>query len=89
MITTVLLHCLWCYLFITVWGYDVLGASLATCVTYGLNFVLITLVCLFRKEFKSSFFFFTKESFTDFKEYFRIGVPNAIMVCLEWGALEM
>lgn len=63
MIVTSMLHFVWCELFVMRWGWDVYGISLATIITYFSNFAAITLYCLWDKEVKRSFFWFTKESY--------------------------
>ena len=88
MITTSLLHIVWCYLLVNTAGLGVLGASLAMLISYALNFTLITLFCLATSDLKNSFFFFTSDTFAEFKEYLMIGIPSALMLCLEWGGFE-
>ena len=89
MITTSLLHVFWCHILINLMHLDVLGASLAMFITFTLNFLLLTLFCLSSSSLKPSFFFFSKESFWDIKEYLMIGIPSALMLCLEWSGFEV
>ena len=89
MTTNSLLHILWCWLFVDHFEMEVVGVGLATMVTHTLNFILITIVCSMMKSLKESFFFFTRKSFTDLKEYLVIGVPSAAMLCLEWSGFEL
>jgi Na+-driven multidrug efflux pump len=42
-----------------------------------------------RKELKSSFFWPTKESFEDLKEYIFIAIPCFLMLFFEWTAYEL
>ena len=88
MVTNSLLHILWCHLLINVSGLGVVGASLATLISFTLNFLMITLFCLSMTDLRESFFFFTSETCHDLGEYLKIGFPSAIMLCLEWGGLE-
>ena len=62
MIMTTLLHFWWCTFYVNILGMDVLGLSLATFMTYTSNFVFVTIYCNLKKDLKSSYFFFTKES---------------------------
>lgn len=57
-------------------------------ISYSLNFSLITLFCIASTDLKDSFFFFTRDTFADFTEYLKIGIPSAMMLCLEWGGFE-
>ena len=89
MTTNSLLHIFWCWLFIDFLDLDVIGVGIATMTSYTLNFIAITIVCMCFKTLKNTFFFFTKESFQDIKEYLIIGIPSALMLCLEWGGFEL
>ena len=66
-----------------------MGAGIATMITDFLNFALTTLYCMWNKEVKRSFFFFTKDSFRDLGSYLRVGIPSLTMVCLEWWSFEV
>ena len=50
-LVTLILHILWCYLFIYVWDGREVGAALATNITYILNMVLIDLACHYKEKF--------------------------------------
>lgn len=45
MVFSSVMHLIWCYLFVNIWGMGVTGASLAMMISYGTNFTLITLLC--------------------------------------------
>jgi MATE family multidrug resistance protein len=89
MIFTSALHLLWCYLLTYYWTYDVLGVSFATVFTLFLNFMIVTIYCRQNKEVRKSFFFFTKDSFQELRQYLRIGIPSCVMLCLEWWSFEV
>ena len=89
MIITSSMHFIWCYLFVFVWQWDILGVSIATFITYFLNFAVITIYCRTNKEVKKSFFFFTKESFQELGPYLKIGIPSTTMLCMEWWSFEV
>lgn len=89
MIFTSILHFLWCYIFVFDYGWSIFGVSLATIITYFLNFAIITLYCMYDKEVKESFFFFTKESFKQVGGYLKVGIPSLTMLCLEWWSFEV
>lgn len=46
MIVTSSLHFVWCYYFVFVLDWNVIGVSLATLLTYSLNLVIITAYCI-------------------------------------------
>lgn len=90
MVTNSLLHVLWSFVFVYWLQMDIKGIGIATMTTYFSNFIMITVLCMNLKELKTSFFWFTKETLTEgVKEYLKIGIPNAAMLCLEWGGLEI
>ena len=49
---TLLLHFLWCWLFITVFNWRETGAALATNITYILNMVAIDIICKTKESLK-------------------------------------
>ena len=51
---TLILHFLWCYLFIVVMDGREVGAAMATNITYILNMVLLEAVCHFKPELKKT-----------------------------------
>lgn len=63
MIFTSVLHFGWCYLFVHIAGWDVTGVSMATFITFFLNFLIITTYSYHDKELEGMYFFFTKETF--------------------------
>lgn len=89
MVVTSALHLVWCWLLTQYYTLDVIGVSLATLITYFLNFALITAYSRYDKEVRKSFFFFTKESFEELGDYLRIGIPSCCMLCLEWWSFEV
>jgi Na+-driven multidrug efflux pump len=58
-------------------------------VSLGTNFIAIHTFCLLTKSLRPSFFWFTRDSFREIKEYLVIGLPNAAMLCFEWGGFEV
>lgn len=89
MIVTSMLHFVWLEVFVKSWGWDIYGISLATIITYFSNFAAITAFCLWDKEVRKSFFWFTKESSQDLKGYLKVGIPSTTMLCLEWWSFEV
>jgi len=84
-----ILHFVWCHLFITVYDGKIMGAAMATNITYIVNLVLIDL--FLNKSIKFQYTratFFCKETLKEWGEYLRIGIPGAFMLCFEWWAFE-
>lgn len=65
------------------------GVSLATCITYFLNFILITIYATMNKDLKKSWFFFNKDSTRNIGEYLRIAIPGTLMLVFEWWTFEI
>jgi len=86
---TMFFHGLWCYLFVHVGGLGFKGTSLATCVTYCLNLVIISIYVSCSKDLKEAWFLPNKDCFRDFKRYFKIAIPGTFMLCLEWWTFEI
>ena len=51
---TLVLHFLWCYLFITVMGGREVGAAMATNITYILNMIIVDVVCVRKESLKKT-----------------------------------
>jgi len=67
----------------------IIGASVATVITYFINSIIVTVYCIMQKDLKESFFFPTRECFCDLWDYFRIGLPSSAMISLEWWSFEI
>lgn len=89
MIITSSLHFVWCYILVFKFNLEVVGVSVATIITYFLNFAVITLYCMTDKEVRKSFFFFTKDSLVGLGGYLKVGIPSTTMLCLEWWSFEV
>jgi Na+-driven multidrug efflux pump len=63
LMTTTTLHFIYCYILVNVCDLDVLGVSLATCLSYFSNFLISMIYCCLKNDLKSSFFWPTKETF--------------------------
>ena len=89
-ILTSLLHFVWCYLFITLLGMEVVGAGLATSITYSLNYILILLYCHSVKELDDTWVpLLSKESFDGLLPYFYQAIPFYFMIAMPQLTLEI
>ena len=89
---TLILHFLWCYLFISVWGGREVGAAMATNITYILNMIIVDIICLNKKslkENKTHKLWPDAKSFANLCGYLKIGIPGACMLCFEWWCFEL
>ena len=88
---TVLLHILWCWLFVHMlkWGY--VGVILATNITYILNMVL-TELCIRRKQdsvMQNMIVPLDHSCYTNLNSYLQEGLPAMILSCFEWWIWEI
>lgn len=93
MFCTMLLHNLWCYILVDVVEMGVRGASIATMLTYFLNFFLsLVYVQILRSKnevIKESWHFFDAESFKELWPYFKRAVNCCFLLILEWWCFEV
>lgn len=87
---TLILHFLWCYLFISVWDGREVGAAIATNITYLLNMIIIDIVCMRKESLKETHQGIPdKRAFENLWHYLAIGIPGACMLCFEWWCFEL
>lgn len=86
-----LLHILWSYLLVFQAGLGLTGASIATCITYWLNLILVTLYLSYKEDavHKTSWHAFNYDSLKGWWEYLSYGIPSTLMLCLEWWFYEI
>lgn len=93
MLCTMLFHNLWCHLLVDLAGMGVRGASLATMITYFLNFFLSLIyiqVLYFRNEvIKKSWHMPNKDSFKELWPYFKRAMNCCFLLILEWWCFEI
>ena len=87
---TLVLHLLWCWLFITVLDWRETGAAIATNITYILNMIAIDVICASKQSLKLTHQGLPdRRSFENIGTYLKIGIPGACMLCFEWWCFEL
>lgn len=86
---TLPLHILFCYLLVNVQGLKVEGVALATNFTFVLNFVLVLTAVFYVKATRQCISTATKETFGKVWAYFCLGVPTALMTCMDIWAFSV
>jgi Na+-driven multidrug efflux pump len=86
MVTTscaMILHPLWCYLFIVKMNLSISGAGLANTLTYiiFLTSNLIYTWCL--PDIQQAVFMPDKRTFEDLGQFLKLGIPGVMMLCLD------
>ena len=70
-------------LFVYKLDYGVGGLGYATSITYFSMFLFVNIYSLCLKDIKEALFWPTRDSFTGWGQYLRIGIPSIIMICAE------
>ncbi|KAL2499462.1 MATE efflux family protein [Abeliophyllum distichum] len=65
------------------------GASLAICLSYILNVILLGLYVKYSSVCKKTHASLSKDVFLTMGEFFRYAIPSAVMICLEWSSFEV
>ena len=84
-----LTHFIWCHWFVISLGWGVVGAALATNITYLLNWIITDIIILKHPDFETTRAPWDKSVFQKWFDYLKIGVPGACMLCFEWWAFEL
>ncbi|WOH03090.1 hypothetical protein DCAR_0522482 [Daucus carota subsp. sativus] len=77
----------WAFVFKFRMGSD--GAALAIGLSYCFNAIFLGLYAMFSPKCADTRAPFSMEVFSTIKDFFKIGIPSALMVCLEWWACEI
>ncbi|KAG1334157.1 protein DETOXIFICATION 16-like [Cocos nucifera] len=84
-----LLHILVCWILVFKSGLGSRGAALANSFSYWMNVLLLALFVKLSPACKKTWTGFSREALHDISNFFRLAVPSAIMVCLEFWSFEL
>ncbi|KAL8117963.1 protein DETOXIFICATION 14-like [Apium graveolens] len=65
------------------------GAALGIGLSYWLNVILLGIYVKYASSCEKSRISFSKDVFPNIKQFFRFGIPSAVMICLEWWSYEL
>ncbi|WOH10280.1 hypothetical protein DCAR_0729747 [Daucus carota subsp. sativus] len=65
------------------------GAALGIGLSYWLNVILLGIYVKYASSCEKTRISFSKDVFPSIREFFRLGIPSAIMICLEWWSYEL
>ena len=84
-IVTTVIHPIWLYVFYNMFKLGIEGISIATCITYSLNFFVCYFYITYNKSYvrEDSWHFVNKHSFIGLIEYLKYGAPSMVMIVLE------
>ncbi|KAJ1270510.1 hypothetical protein BS78_06G057400 [Paspalum vaginatum] len=86
---TALNHLLVCWLLVYKIGLGNNGAALANAISYLTNVAILAIYVWLAPACKNTWKGFSKEAFHNIPVFLRLGVPSALMVCLEWWSFEL
>jgi MATE family multidrug resistance protein len=84
-----LFHIFWCYILIFKAELDIIGVSIATCIT---NFSILFLIHLYAyqvEDIKEAWFLPDRKTYEGLKEFLKIAIPGTLMLCSEWWLFEL
>ncbi|XP_058088091.1 protein DETOXIFICATION 14-like isoform X2 [Magnolia sinica] len=70
-------------------GLGSVGAALAISISYWLNVIILGLYVKYSPSCKKTRAPLSKELFRGLDEFFRLAIPSAVMICLEWWSFEL
>lgn len=85
---TLLLHIPVCYLLIFKLGIGYRGAAIATSISNWLNVVFLILYIRYSSTCKSTWTRLSVEAFHELPSFFKLAIPSAVMICLEYWSFE-
>mmetsp|Transcript_38285 Transcript_38285/g.36640 ORF Transcript_38285/g.36640 Transcript_38285/m.36640 type:complete len:182 (+) Transcript_38285:144-689(+) len=85
---TLPLHVAFNYILIVMNGWDVKGVGVATNLTFSLNFCLIFLAVCYVKATRRCLHSPNRNTFSKSWEYFTLGLPTALMTCMDIWAFS-
>nr|PNR63320.1 hypothetical protein PHYPA_001745 [Physcomitrium patens] len=85
---TLILHVPLCWVLIYKLGLGYRGAALASGISCWLNTLLLASYVKFSPRFRRTWTSFSRESFNDLPAFFKLAVPSALMMCLEYWSFQ-
>uniref|UniRef100_A0A2P2IN61 Protein DETOXIFICATION n=2 Tax=Rhizophora mucronata TaxID=61149 RepID=A0A2P2IN61_RHIMU len=83
------LHVPLCWALVFKTGLSNLGAAISLCVANWLNVVFLVLYMNWSSSCAKTRVSFSMEIFRGFGGFFRLAIPSALMICLEWWSFEL
>ncbi|XP_047074014.1 protein DETOXIFICATION 16-like [Lolium rigidum] len=85
---TALFHLPVCWLLVHGLGLGSKGAALSNAISFWINVVILAVYVRVSRTCNKTWTGFSVEAFHDLLSFFRLAVPSALMVCLEWWSYE-
>ncbi|KAL3344455.1 hypothetical protein AABB24_023747 [Solanum stoloniferum] len=78
-----------CWAFIFKLNLGIVGAALSIGLSYWLNVILLMLYVKYSSACEKTRASFSTDVFLTIGDFFRLAIPSAVMVCLEWWSFEL
>ncbi|KAL1817077.1 hypothetical protein ACET3Z_019651 [Daucus carota] len=88
-VATLAFHIPMCWAFVFKFNMGSDGAALAISLSYWLNTIFLGLYAMYSPKCAGTRAPVSMEVFSTIKDFLRLGVPSALMACLEWWAYEI
>ncbi|XP_063950100.1 protein DETOXIFICATION 3 [Daucus carota subsp. sativus] len=88
-VATLAFHIPMCWAFVFKFNMGSDGAALAISLSYWLNTIFLGLYAMYSPKCADTRAPVSMEVFSTIKDFLRLGVPSALMACLEWWAYEI
>ncbi|XP_044487192.1 protein DETOXIFICATION 16-like isoform X2 [Mangifera indica] len=85
---TSLLHLLTCWTLIFGFGFGSKGAALSSAISYWGNVFILAIYIKFSPKCKTTWTGFSREALENLRSFLGLGIPSALMVCLEFWSYE-
>ncbi|XP_024538637.1 protein DETOXIFICATION 16 [Selaginella moellendorffii] len=85
---TLSVHIPLCWVFVYKLEFGVKGAAIAATFSNWLNAILLASYVKFSKTCQKTWTTFSAEAFQDFRGFFRLAIPSAVMICFEYWSFE-
>ncbi|XP_042504059.1 protein DETOXIFICATION 14-like [Macadamia integrifolia] len=86
---TLLLHIPLCWVLVFKSGLENVGAALAIGISYWLNTIFLIMYMKYCPSCEKTRVPFSMEALQGISEFFRLAIPSAVMICLEWWSFEL
>uniref|UniRef100_A0ACD5ZVY3 Uncharacterized protein n=1 Tax=Avena sativa TaxID=4498 RepID=A0ACD5ZVY3_AVESA len=84
-----LFHLLTCWLLVHAAGMGGKGAALSNAISYWVYVILLAVYVRVSSSCEKTWTGFSTEAFCGARDFFRLAVPSALMLCLEWWSFEI
>jgi MATE family multidrug resistance protein len=78
-----------CYFLVWKMDFEMAGAGIASSISNIMVFASMLLYTSSIDEIKEALFYPDRRTFKDLRKYLKLGIPSALMLCLEWWAFEV